>query len=159
MRLIGLSTLGAAILGVIDYKRTFARHHDSDESRLDAYSQCHTRSARRVLKALLANGGEYCQDPNGRIDPKLSGVFIKMGQHMASLVVLPVEWTSTMRPLQDQCEPTPYEDVEKLFLKDMGAPISALFDKFDPNPIGVASLAQVHIGHHLESGKQVAIKV
>jgi aarF domain-containing kinase len=82
-----------------------------------------------------------------------------MGQHMASLVMLPVEWTSTMRPLQDQCEPTPYEDVEKLFLKDMGVPISELFDRFDPNPIGVASLAQVHIGHHLESGKQVAIKV
>ena len=87
------------------------------------------------------------------------GVFIKMGQHMASLIMLPVEWTSTMRPLQDQCEPTPYEDVEALFLKDMGVPISELFDNFDPNPIGVASLAQVHIGHHRESGRQVAVKV
>lgn len=78
---------------------------------------------------------------------------------MASLVVLPNEWTSTMRPLQDQCEPTPYEDLETLFLMDMGAPVSELFDDFDPNPIGVASLAQVHIGHHRASGKQVAVKV
>jgi aarF domain-containing kinase len=53
------SVLGAAILGVIDYKRTFARHYESENAQLDAYSQCHTRSAQRVLKALLANGGEH----------------------------------------------------------------------------------------------------
>jgi aarF domain-containing kinase len=63
-----------------------------------------------------------------------------------------------MRPLQDQCEPTPYEDVEALFLLDMGSPISEIFDDFDPIPIGVASLAQVHTGHHIASGKRVAIK-
>lgn len=87
------------------------------------------------------------------------GIYIKMGQHMASLIVLPREWTDTMRPLQDQCEPTPYEDVEALFLSDMGTPIAQLFDDFDPNPIGVASLAQVHVGHLRESGTSVAVKV
>lgn len=64
-----------------------------------------------------------------------------------------------MRPLQDQCEPTPYEDVEALFLLDTGQPISEVFDDFDPQPIGVASLAQVHVGHHLQTGKKVAVKV
>lgn len=29
-----------------------------------------------------------------------------------------------MKPLQDRCEPTPYEDVEALFLSDIGVPIS-----------------------------------
>ncbi|KAF9460710.1 ABC1 family-domain-containing protein [Collybia nuda] len=134
---------GAAILGAIDYKKTFAQSYSSEEERLEAYSECHTRSAKRVLKALLANGG----------------VFIKMGQHMASLIMLPVEWTSTMRPLQDQCEPTPYQDVEGLFLTDMGTSISEYFIEFDPNPIGVASLAQVHIGRHRDSGRQVAVKL
>ena len=51
--------IGAAILGAIDYKRTFARAYASDEERLEAYSQCHLRSANRVLRALLANGGAY----------------------------------------------------------------------------------------------------
>jgi aarF domain-containing kinase len=78
---------------------------------------------------------------------------------MASLIVLPVEWTTTMRPLQDQCEPTPYEDLEGLFLTDMGSSISEFFLEFDPNPIGVASLAQVHIGRHRDSDRQVAVKV
>jgi hypothetical protein len=82
-----------------------------------------------------------------------------MGQHMASLVVLPVEWTNTMKILQDKCEPTRYEDLETLFLKDMGMPIEDLFDSFNPIPIGVASLAQVHVGHHKASGKLVAVKV
>jgi aarF domain-containing kinase len=64
-----------------------------------------------------------------------------------------------MRPLQDKCDPTPYDDLKGLFLSDMGVPISELFDNFDPEPIGVASLAQVHVGRHCESGKQVAVKV
>ncbi|KAI0063635.1 ABC1-domain-containing protein [Artomyces pyxidatus] len=133
----------AAVLGAIDYKWTFSQTYASEEEQLSAYSQCHTRSARRVLKALLANGG----------------VFIKLGQHMASLIVLPPEWTGTMRPLQDQCEPTPYEDVEALFLSDMGQPLSEIFDDFNPEPVGVASLAQVHVGHHRQSGKSVAVKI
>jgi predicted unusual protein kinase regulating ubiquinone biosynthesis (AarF/ABC1/UbiB family) len=82
-----------------------------------------------------------------------------MGQHMATLVVLPVEWTSTMKILQDRCEPTPYSALEDLFLADMGAPVTELFDDFDPIPIGVASLAQVHVGHHRASGQKVAVKV
>ncbi|KIJ61310.1 hypothetical protein HYDPIDRAFT_137889 [Hydnomerulius pinastri MD-312] len=133
----------AALLGAIDYKRTFAREYASEEERMEAYSGCHSRSARRVLKALLANGG----------------VFIKLGQHMASLMVLPPEWTSTMRPLQDKCDPTPYPALQSLFLSDMGRPIEDIFDEFDPEPIGVASLAQVHVGRMKEGGRKVAVKL
>ena len=74
-------------------------------------------------------------------------------------IVLPIEWRETMRPLQDRCEPTPYEDIEKLVVTDMGRPINEVFDEFNPEPIGVASLAQVHIGRWKESGALVAVKV
>jgi aarF domain-containing kinase len=74
-------------------------------------------------------------------------------------MVLPGEWTSTMRPLQDQCEPTPYEAVDALFRSDMNQSISELFDEFDPNPIGVASLAQVHVARHKSTGQEVAVKL
>ena len=50
-------TTEAAILGAIDYKLTFAKTFESDNERLGEYSECHRRSAKRVLKALLANGG------------------------------------------------------------------------------------------------------
>lgn len=81
---------GAAILGAIDYKKTFARTYGSDDEVMEAYSQCHARSAKRVLKALLANGG-VSQSVDRQLVRSvlelclLAGVFIKMGQHMASL--------------------------------------------------------------------------
>ena len=46
-----------------------------------------------------------------------------------------------------------------MFSSDMGMQIPQLFEDFDPEPIGVASLAQVHVGRHRETGKRVAVKV
>lgn len=64
-----------------------------------------------------------------------------------------------MRPLQDQCEPTSYEDIEKMFLSDEQKSISETFEFFDQRPIGVASLAQVHVGRLRGTGQEVAVKV
>lgn len=75
-------------MGAIDYKRTFAGTYTSSEEQLEAYSQCHLRSANRVLRALLANGGKPTITHHGeeRVEAKsLQGVFIKLGQHIASL--------------------------------------------------------------------------
>ncbi|KAF9531663.1 ABC1 family-domain-containing protein [Crepidotus variabilis] len=134
---------GAAFLSAVDYKTTMIKSYKSTNEENQAYSECHTRSANRVLKALLANGG----------------IFIKIGQHMASLIVLPQEWTQTMSILQDKCDPTPYEDLEAMFFHDTGTHLEEVFDDFQTNPIGVASLAQVHVGRHKISGKPVAVKL
>ena len=49
---------GATILGVIDYKLTFAWNYENGDQRSEAVSLCHSRSAKRVFKALLlTNGG------------------------------------------------------------------------------------------------------
>ena len=64
-----------------------------------------------------------------------------------------------MRVLQDQCDPTPYEDLKRLFITDMGQDIHEIFDDFNLNPIGVASLAQVHVGRYKKTGQLVAVKV
>ncbi len=77
----------AAILGAIDYKWTFAQSYKSPEESELATSECHKRSAKRVLKALLANGGTSCPSSlynDGRLT-RILGVFIKLGQHMAAL--------------------------------------------------------------------------
>ncbi|KAG8724380.1 hypothetical protein FRC12_024322 [Ceratobasidium sp. 428] len=64
-----------------------------------------------------------------------------------------------MRPLQDQCYPTPLEDVDNLFLQDTGISLLDQFSEFDETPIGVASLAQVHIARDKATGRQVAVKL
>ncbi|KAG8891763.1 hypothetical protein FRB99_003381, partial [Tulasnella sp. 403] len=133
----------AVALDAIDYKKTMRAEHASSDEMLEAYSRCHKRSAERLLRALQANGG----------------IYIKLGQHISSVNLLPLEWTSTMRPLQDQCIPTPYEDIEGLFIADTGKSIDELFSEFDPEPIGVASLAQVHIARDRETGKKLAVKL
>ncbi|KAI0344865.1 ABC1-domain-containing protein [Trametopsis cervina] len=134
---------GAAITSAADYKWTFARTYQRAEESDLATSECHKRSARRVLRALLANGG----------------IFIKLGQHIAALIVLPQEWRDTMRPLQDKCEPSAFDDIQRMFISDEGKEMADIFDDFNPEPIGVASLAQVHVGRLKGTGQEVAIKL
>lgn len=59
----------AVIASAVDYKLTYAREYEYEDARVNAESECHSRSAQRVLRALIANGG----------------VFIKLGQHVSSL--------------------------------------------------------------------------
>jgi hypothetical protein len=78
----------AVVPSAIDYKRTLSKDYASEPVRQAAMSECHTRSAKRVLQAMLANGGEFYTLPSpctifAHQPPK--GIYIKMGQTMASL--------------------------------------------------------------------------
>ncbi|CCK73508.1 Cqd2p NDAI_0G05250 [Naumovozyma dairenensis CBS 421] len=113
------------------YKRTLNKEYATRVSRMEALNACHLKCARITLKALEWNGG----------------VYIKLGQHIGAMTyLLPREWTETMVPLQDQCPQSTMEEINEMFLTDLGQSIDDLFDEFDPRPIGVASLAQVHVG-------------
>src|SRR6266496_5618055 len=64
-----------------------------------------------------------------------------------------------MSVLQDACPPTSMAALETLYLHDVGHPLSDDFSSFNPNPIGVASLAQVHRATLRNSGRDVAVKI
>lgn len=126
------------------YKDTLEAGYDSPNDRNKALSETHLKAANITLKALEKNGG----------------IYIKLGQHITALTyLLPREWTDTMIPLQDRCPQSSLEEIENMFQSDMGVSMNELFSDFNPDPVGVASLAQVHIATLRNGGERVAVKV
>lgn len=126
------------------YKETLNATYSSDQERHESLTKTHKRAAEITLHALEKNGG----------------IYIKLGQHITALTyLLPREWTDTMIPLQDQCPRSSMEEIDKLFKSDLGVGMDELFIEFDPVPVGVASLAQVHIAKLKSLGEKVAVKV
>jgi len=64
-----------------------------------------------------------------------------------------------MSVLQDNCPPTSIEALGRVYENDVGHPLTTDFSSFDPHPIGVASLAQVHRATLRDSNREVAVKI
>lgn len=97
----------------------------------------HLRSAEKLLQCFSAN----------------RGIYIKLGQHLASLdYILPPEYTNVLRRLYDCAPQSTRSEVERVFEEEMQAKhgkrvrIEDVFEEWDEKPLGTASLAQVHRG-------------
>lgn len=84
---------------------------------------------------------------------------IKLGQTLATRpdLVGDVAANDLLR-LQDQLPPVPFDTICAAMEASLGRPPSAVFAQIDENPVGAASIAQVHRAITTD-GRQVAVKV
>ena len=90
---------------------------------------------------------------------ELGPAYIKLGQVLSTRPdLLPQPYIDELEHLQDDVPPMPFEVVEKTIEEELRARISKLFESFEPEPLGSASLGQVHAAI-LRDGRSVVVKV
>ncbi len=90
---------------------------------------------------------------------ELGPTFVKLGQVLSVRPdILPKDVMEEFETLQDRVPPMPPEDVDWVLERELGRPIDEVFAWVDPNPLGSASIAQVHRAK-LKSGEVVAVKL
>lgn len=99
-------------------------------------------------------------------EPDYAGAFqdigpaaIKLGQSLATRPDLVGEDAArNLLSLQDSLPPVPFSEIERAIAASFEAPIDTLFSHIEPEPVGAASIAQVHRATTTD-GRDVAVKV
>ncbi|GBG71068.1 hypothetical protein CBR_g8367 [Chara braunii] len=89
----------------------------------------------------------------------LGGFFLKSGQFLAKPDMVPAAWVKRLSRLHDQAPATPFSAVKEIVETELGANMNLLFDSFCEEPLGSASIAQVHKAKLPSNGADVAVKV
>ena len=92
---------------------------------------------------------------------ELKGFYVKTGQVISTRVDLfPEQYTSKLASLQDDLDPMPADVIKAVVVRELlqGEPLDTIFSSFEDEPLGSASIAQVHAAT-LRDGRKVAVKV
>lgn len=107
-------------------------------------------------RAMLSNQARFLVDELGR----LKGSVVKIGQVMALYGehFLPEEVTEALHTLEDQTTSLEWPAIERVLKEELGSDRLAELE-VDPEPIGAASLGQVHRAVRRSDGLELVLKV
>ena len=90
---------------------------------------------------------------------ELGGSFVKLGQLLSLRPdLIPLEYCQELSKLQDSVKPMSFSQVKRIIEKELKKPLHKVYSDFNKQPIGSASIAQVHKAKLL-NGDVVAVKV
>lgn len=114
-----------------------------------------------IFKILKESGLSNGVTPEKLCDTleKLGPTFIKIGQILSTRVdLISDEYCEALSRLRSNVTPLPYEEIEKI-LKEKYKDLNKIFYSVEPNPIGTASIAQVHRAVLRNNNENVVIKI
>ncbi|KAJ6672285.1 ABC1 FAMILY PROTEIN [Salix viminalis] len=89
----------------------------------------------------------------------LGGFFLKVAQIIGKPDLAPAAWVRRLVTLYDRAPPTPFDAVKLVLEKELGRSMEDIFERFDVQPLGSASIAQVHRARLKGDKSDVVVKV
>jgi len=133
-----LRTLTGGLYVSLDYKLSLMFKDPTSKEYDETMKRCHERAILLITETVLTNGGLY----------------VKLGQTFGSLNhILPEIYVEGLKVLQDRARPQGIKEVEQTFYEEFGKYPTEIFESFNPEPIGAASLAQVIFFFFLKNKK------
>jgi ubiquinone biosynthesis protein len=127
-----------------------------DKSKMDNRSRL--AEMRSVLAKYRVTRGITPEKLRGILE-ELGPTYIKLGQIMSlHSDILPARYCEALMDLNSNVTPMPFETVEEVINRSYRSDWREIFSSIEPQPLGSASIAQVHRAT-LKSGEQVVVKV
>jgi ubiquinone biosynthesis protein len=94
-----------------------------------------------------------------RVFERAGPTFAKLGQQLSIRAdILPYAYCAELSRMLDRFPPFPTQEAIATIERSLGKPLTEIFEAFDPEPIGSASLSCVYQAN-LKTGERVAVKV
>lgn len=110
-------------------------------------------------EAMWEKQHEFAADKIYNMCTDLGGFFLKVAQVIGKPDLAPAAWVKRLVTLCDQAPATPYDVVKIILEKELGRSTDELFERIDVEPLGSASIAQVHRARFKGYKNDVVVKV